>query len=182
MQAGLGGASTTAHRAAELPFVLGATSSLHSSSCIHWPAASTASCSPQGSGAGLQGALGFKQVFWGNLIPRSAAPHCVVPAGALSPAQGPSLAMDTTGREKPWCDISMEPQFLQPCCTSSELKQSWSSWMLLLSPGRRWRGNGARQRHLSHGTMSTATAEKPRQAGLWEFCSFPHQEKMVGDV
>lgn len=163
MQAGLGGASTTAHRAAELPFVLGELQehcSSHiitaglGSSCTHWPAASTAPCSLQGTGARLQGALGFKQVLWGNLIPRSTAPHCVVPAGALSPAQGLSLAMD-----------------------SSELKQSWSSWMLLLCPGGGWRGNGARQRHLSHGTMSTATAEKPRQAGLWESCSSPHQEK-----
>lgn len=109
MQAGLGGASTIAHRAAELPFVLGVLQehcSSHTitarlcSSCIHWPAASTASCSLQGSGARLQGALGFKQVFWGNLIARSAAPHCVVPAGALSPVQGPSLAMTPQGASK----------------------------------------------------------------------------------
>lgn len=84
MQAGLGDASATAHRAAELPSVLGVLQAEEhcnshtipaqlSLSCIHCPAASSASQGFQGSGARLQGVLGFKQVFLGNLIPRAAA-------------------------------------------------------------------------------------------------------------
>lgn len=84
MQAGLGDASATAHRAAELPSVLGVLQAEEhcnshtipaqlSLSCILCPAASSASQGFQGSGARLQGALGFKQVFLGNLIPRAAA-------------------------------------------------------------------------------------------------------------
>lgn len=45
-----------------------------------------------------------------------------------------------------------------------------------------WKGNGARQKHLSHSTMTTAAAEKQRQAGLWESYTFPQQEKTAGDV
>lgn len=145
LNAGLGGASTTAHRAAELPFVLGVLQPHHHctvcSPCIHWPAASTASWSLQGSRARLQGALGFTQVFWGNLIPGSAASSlccanwCIVPSPGSFTGHGHHRE---PGREKPWCDISVEPWFLQPCCTSSQLKQSWSSWMLLLCPGEDW--------------------------------------------
>lgn len=78
------------------------------SSCIHCPAASTASQSLQGSGARLQGALGFKQFFWGNLIPRSAASSlycascCTVPSPGSFPGHG---HYREPGREKPWCDI-----------------------------------------------------------------------------
>lgn len=32
------------------------------------------------------------------------------------------------------------------------------------------------------GTVTTATTGKPRQAGLGEPYTFPHQEKIVGDV
>lgn len=74
------------------------------SSCIPCPPASTASWSLQGSGARLQGALGFKQDFWGNVIPRSAASSlhcaswCIVPSPESFTAHGHC-------REKPWCDM-----------------------------------------------------------------------------
>lgn len=101
------------------------------SPCIHWPAASTASWSLQGSRARLQGALGFTQVFWGNLIPGSAASSLCCASWCIVPSPG-SFIGHGHHRDP---GISMEPWFLQPCCTSSQLKQSWSSWMLLLCPG-----------------------------------------------
>lgn len=85
------------------------------SPCIHWPPASTASWSLQGSRARLQIALGFKQVFWGNLIPGSAASSlccaswCTVPSPGSFTGHGHHRE---PGREKPWCDMSVEPWFL----------------------------------------------------------------------
>lgn len=205
MQAGLGGASTTAHRAAELSFVLGelqaagalqaATPSLHS--CAH-PASTVLllaqlprACRGVGQGSRELWVLNsfFGAIWYQDLL----LPHCTVPAAALSPVQGPSLAMDTTGSQEGkslGVTFSTEPRFLQPCChqlpAEAELEQldapfvSWGRIGSCYTKGGR--GNGARQRRLSQGTTTTATAEKARQAGLWESYTFPHQERMVGDV
>lgn len=113
MQAGLGGASATVHRAAELPFILRVLQehcSSHSitaqlcSSCLHCPAASTAS---RGVGQGsrelcpLNSILGqcdtkiccFLTVLC-QLVhcPRSRVLHW-------------PWTVQGAGREKPWCDM-----------------------------------------------------------------------------
>lgn len=155
------------------------------SPCIHWPAASTASWSLQGSRARLQGALGFTQVFLGQSDTRICCfltvlcqlVHCPqswvlhwpwTPQGSR---KGKALVWHFRGALVP-------PALLHQLTAEAELEQldaplvSWGRIGSCYTKG--WRGNKAR--HLSHGTISTATAEKPRQAGLWEF-SFPHQKK-----
>lgn len=77
----------------------------------------------KGVGQGFRELWALNRLFRGNLLPRYAASYCIVPAGALSPVQGPSLAMDTIENQEGkslGVTCSMEPQFLQSCCHQLE--------------------------------------------------------------
>lgn len=186
MQAGLGGASTTAHRAAELPFgVLQAAGALQQPH--HHPCTSTVLLLAQLPAASRAVGQGSRELWALNrFLGQSDTKICCFLTALcqlLCCPQSRALHWPCTlqgaRREKPWCDIfpgaPVPPALLPPAagaagCSSCVLGEDWG--LLHQRMEEKWR-----QRHLSQGTTTTATAEKARQAGLWECSHFLIRKK-----